>query len=243
MTNPAHSAKDKNFPVKKEGRTIRLSGTAKLGISLGLALLFFLLVKVPKTAHLVLSWDVFCLSQIVLIWLAMLTDSKSIRKEAQHEDSSRSFIFILSLFAALFSIFSVVQMVLSAGTGELYKALNLISCLSCMVLSWILVHTIFTVRYAHLYYARDNARKDKHAGGLDFPTHPEDKQNNVNQWPDFLDFAYFSFTLGTTFQVSDVEISDKKIRRIAMVHGLFSFAFNAAIIALSVNIISGLIEK
>jgi len=226
----------------------RISGTAKLGISLGLALLFFLFVPVAKTAHLVLSWDVFCLSQTLLIWLAMLKGSKTIRKEAQRQDSSRSYIFLLSLFAALFSIFSVVQMVLSAGTGELYKALNLISGISCMVLSWILVHTIFAVRYAHLYYARDDARKDKHAGGLDFPSHPEDQQNgavgdNSSQWPDFLDFAYFSFTLGTTFQVSDVEISDKKIRRIALVHGLFSFAFNAAIIALSVNIISGLIEK
>ena len=242
MTSQAHPPKEKGISDNQSGRLKRLSGTTKLGISLGLALLFFLFVEVPRTAHLVLSWDVFCLSQTLLIWQAMLKKSKAIRNEAQRQDSSRSLIFILSLFAALFSIFSVIQMVLSAGTGELYKQLNLFSGISCMVLSWILVHTVFAVRYAHLYYARDDSRKDKHTGGLDFPTHPEDKDKE-DQWPDFLDFVYFSFTLGTTFQVSDVEITDKKIRRVALVHGLFSFAFNAAIIALSVNIISGLIEK
>ncbi|GAB3352600.1 DUF1345 domain-containing protein [Arachidicoccus ginsenosidivorans] len=219
----------------------RLSGTVKLIISLVLAVLFFFLIPVPKASHVVFSWDIFCLSQVVLIWWSMLpVASKDIRQEAQHQDSSRAYIFVLSLFAALFSIFSVIQMLLSAGSDEVYKALNLISGVSCMILSWVLVHTIFAVRYAHLFYARDMSRKDRHAGGLDFPSHPED---DTPAWPDFMDFAYFSFTLGTTFQVSDVQITDRRIRRIAMIHGLFSFAFNAAIIALSVNIISGLIGK
>jgi len=219
----------------------RLSGTAKLIISGVLAALFFFLIPVPHESHVVFSWDIFCLSQVVLIWWSMLSvDSKSIRREAQHQDSSRAYIFVLSLLAALFSIFSVIQMLFSTGADELYKALNLISGISCMILSWVLVHTIFAVRYAHLFYAKDLSRKDKHAGGLDFPSHPED---DAPEWPDFLDFVYFSFTLGTTFQVSDVEISDRRIRRMALIHGLFSFAFNAAIIALSVNIISGLIDQ
>ena len=75
----------------------------------------------------------------------------------------------------------------------------------------------------------------KAKGGLDFPGGEKN--------PDFLDFVYFSFVLGMTFQVSDVEISDKQMRRLAWVHGLISFAFNTAIVALSINVISGLVSQ
>lgn len=219
----------------------RYSGTVKLLISALLAVLFFFCVPVPKASHIVLSWDVFCLSQLILTgWTMLRAPSLAIRKEAQRQDSSRAYIFIVSLLAALFSLFSVIQMILSAQSNELYKALNLSSGTVCMVLSWVLVHTMFAIRYAHLYYARDLDKKDKHAGGLDFPSHPEDKEP---AWPDFMDFLYFAFTIGMTFQVSDTAITDRHIRKIVLIHGLFSFAFNAAIIALSVNIISGLIGK
>ncbi|UAY55586.1 DUF1345 domain-containing protein [Arachidicoccus terrestris] len=219
----------------------KLSATAKLMISSVLAVAFFFFIPVPPASHVVLSWDTFCLSQLVLLWWSMLkVSSTGIRSEAQRQDGSRVYIFIVSLLAALFSLFSVIQMILSAGSDQLYKALNLSGGIACMVLSWILVHTLFAIRYAHLYYAKDLEKKDKHAGGLDFPSHPEEDTPN---WPDFMDFAYVSFTIGMTFQVSDVDITDKHIRKIALIHGLFSFAFNAAIIALSVNIISGLIEQ
>lgn len=217
----------------------RPSGTTKLIISAALGAAFFLIVPTSPGVHVVLSWNVFCLSQLILIWWPMLQlSSKTIRSQAQHQDGSRAYIFVVSLLAALVSLFSVIQMILSAKEDELYKTINLTSGIACMVLSWILIHTIFSVRYAHLYYARDPSKKDKHAGGLDFPSHPE-KDNP--DWPDFMDFVYFSFTIGMTFQVSDVEITDKRIRKIVLMHSLFSFAFNAAIIALSVNIISGLI--
>lgn len=206
-----------------------------------LAVAFFCFIPVPSASHVVLSWDIFCLSQLVLIWWTMLkVSSTGIRSEAQRQDGSRVYIFFLSLLAAFFSLFSVIQMILSAGSDEIYKALNLFGGITCMILSWFLVHTLFAIRYAHLYYAKDLKKKDQHAGGLDFPSHPE---ADMPYWPAFTDFAYFSFTIGMTFQVSDVEITDKHIRKMALMHGLFSFAFNAAIIALSVNIISGLIEK
>jgi uncharacterized membrane protein len=100
-----------------------------------------------------------------------------------------------------------------------------------MVLSWMILHTIFTVRYAHLYYSNHKSEEGRFSGGLDFPSEDE---------PDFIDFAYFSFTLGMTFQVSDVAISSRKIRRIVLLHSLLSFGFNATIVAMSVNIIAGL---
>lgn len=97
-----------------------------------------------------------------------------------------------------------------------------------MLLSWILVHTVFVFHYAHLYYKGDKIKKP-----LDFPG---------DEQPDYMDFAYFAFVLGCTFQVSDVEITDKKLRKVALFHGLLSFALNTFVIALSINIISGLVH-
>jgi uncharacterized membrane protein len=86
-----------------------------------------------------------------------------------------------------------------------------------------------------LYYTATpdpDDEKDKVTGGLEFP----DEKN-----PDYLDFVYFSFVVGMTFQVSDVEISSRPIRRLVLLHGLISFAFNTAIVALSINVISSLV--
>jgi uncharacterized membrane protein len=92
-----------------------------------------------------------------------------------------------------------------------------------VVSAWLLMHTAFTLRYAHLYYANAD-----HIGGLDFPG---------KELPDDLDFAYFSFTLGMTYQTSDVSISDRSIRRLALGHVLLSFVFNTIILALAINLI------
>ncbi|MGZ4001637.1 MAG: DUF1345 domain-containing protein, partial [Mucilaginibacter sp.] len=112
---------------------------------------------------------------------------------------------------------------------------HILLSICAVIVSWWHVHTVFTMRYAHLYYDTNcddgSARK---GGGLQFPGADE---------PDYLDFVYFSFVLGMTFQVSDVEISSRQIRRLAWVHSLISFAFNTAIVALSINIISGLVSQ
>jgi uncharacterized membrane protein len=106
--------------------------------------------------------------------------------------------------------------------------------MTAVVVSWWLVHTVFTMRYAHLFYTVTDGHRTP-TGGLEFPG--DDKE------PDYLDFVYFSFVIGMTFQVSDVEISSKQIRRLAWAHGLIAFAFNTAIEALSINVISGLVSK
>jgi uncharacterized membrane protein len=94
-----------------------------------------------------------------------------------------------------------------------------------------MTHTTFAFRYAHEYYeaAPGSSKVD---GGLEFPG--EDQ-------PDYLDFMYFSLVLGMTFQVSDVQITSRKLRRLATVHGLLSFLFNTIILALTVNIAAGLL--
>jgi len=117
---------------------------------------------------------------------------------------------------------------ISSKDKQLNDAYIIIICMLAMLASWILVHTIYTFHYARLYY-------EHNAGGtgLEFPGDDQ---------PDYLDFAYFSFVMGCTFQVSDVGVSSKKIRRVALFHGLLSFALNTFVVALTINIISGLIN-
>jgi uncharacterized membrane protein len=93
-----------------------------------------------------------------------------------------------------------------------------------IALSWAAVHTTFALHYAHEYYRGDKP------GGLDFPSGHDDEK------PDYWDFVYFSFVIGMTAQVSDVGVTDKIIRRTATVHGIISFVFNTALVALMVNI-------
>jgi uncharacterized membrane protein len=102
-----------------------------------------------------------------------------------------------------------------------------------VVSSWILIHTAFTLHYAHAYYRlQDDDVTSLEGSGVEFPSEKE---------PDFLDFAYFSFVIGMTCQVSDVQISGRNIRRMALVHGLLSFLFNTVILALTINLASGLV--
>jgi uncharacterized membrane protein len=101
-------------------------------------------------------------------------------------------------------------------------------CIVTVVVSWLVTHTAFTLRYAHLYYRED----DEGIGGVEFPG---------GRPPTYFDFAYFAFTLGMTFQTSDVSISSGAIRRTVLLHSLLSFAYNTAILAFALNLAFGAI--
>jgi uncharacterized membrane protein len=109
--------------------------------------------------------------------------------------------------------------------------LHVVVGLSTVALCWILLHTLYSLHYAHVYYgdSDDDLAMDK---GLVFP---EEKA------PDYLDFAYFAFVIGMTCQVSDVQITSKRMRRLALFHGIISFGFNTFILALLINTVSGLL--
>jgi uncharacterized membrane protein len=120
------------------------------------------------------------------------------------------------------------------GARDLKVALVVVT----LALSWLLTHVVFALRYAHEYYTRTGggAKADggpKVDGGLEFPSEP---------CPDYLDFLYFSAVLGMTFQVSDVQITSRKFRRLATLHGFLGFLFNTVIVALTVNLASGLLS-
>ena len=126
---------------------------------------------------------------------------------------------------------AVLMLILSRYVGNTPRFIYVPVAVLSMLFSWIVVHTTFCFHYTHLYYSDDPANPDTHAGGLDFPG---------DQKPDFLDFAYFSFVIGMTFQVSDVQITSVRLRRLALVHGLLSFGLNTFVVALVVNLIAGL---
>jgi len=101
-----------------------------------------------------------------------------------------------------------------------------------VVAAWSLMQTVFALRYAHIYYG-DSDDLNKHAGGLKFPGHDA---------PDYLDFAYFAFVIGMTCQVSDVGISSKPLRKLALLQGVLSFGFNTIILALAINTIADFLK-
>ena len=220
-------------------KLLKLDSHYRLYISLALSAIIFFFIRHSFSAAEValLTWSAFTLSVIVLEWIIILTcDPREVRKVASLEDYSRTLIFILVLTAAVVSLGAVIFLLKSSKqASEAEVASHVLLSIASVVTSWWLVHTIFTMRYAHLYYSTnpDNAGK-KPLGGLQFPG---------DQEPDYLDFVYFSFVLGTTFQVSDVEISSRRIRRLALIHGLIAFAFNTAILALSINVVSGMVSK
>jgi uncharacterized membrane protein len=119
------------------------------------------------------------------------------------------------------------------GLPEAAKNGHILLAIGAVATSWWLLHTIFTLRYAHLFYSAEMDDDPKTVGGLQFPG---------NEEPDYLDFVYFSFVVGMTFQVSDVQISSRGIRRVCLLHALMSFAFNTTILALSINVISGMVS-
>jgi uncharacterized membrane protein len=213
----------------------RLNATQKLIISAVISVLAYLVSIgfVHKTLlHLLVSWDAFCLFFILLNWITFFTiRPQQIRNEARKQNEGRVVVFIIALIATLVALLAVLLLLLDKSQGYREISFTLLCAFSGLILSWVLVHTIFTVRYAHLYYADHEEDNNKHAGGLDFP-------DGIH--PDFLDFAYYSFVIGMTFQVSDVSISSRKLRRLTLLHSLMAFAFNTIIVALTVNVIAGL---
>jgi uncharacterized membrane protein len=185
--------------------------------------------------RLLVTWDVFALTSVVLGGYVLLTrDPYEVRRNARMQDSSATFLFSAIIFAAVASLLTVgllMETSKSLPPGKL--AVHVALSLAAVIFSWALVHILFALRYAHLYYA--NARekdRDKVSGGLAFP---EEKS------PNYTDFAYFSFIIGMTCQVSDVQVTGRNLRALALAHGLISFCFNTAILAIFVNIIAGLI--
>lgn len=181
----------------------------------------------------VTAWDIGVVVYLALAAFLFSTErAAQMPEEAARQQEGEWTIFALTIAAAAVSfvaIFGVFAQSKAAPAAE--KSLHILLVAVTLAVSWLMTHTTFAFRYAHEFYSKSPGGADIDRG-LEFPGEPR---------PDYLDFMYFSLVLGMTFQVSDVQITSRKMRRLATVHGLLSFAFNTIILALTVNIAAGLV--
>ncbi|MGC3991058.1 MAG: DUF1345 domain-containing protein [Chthoniobacteraceae bacterium] len=185
--------------------------------------------------RLIATWDTFAVITLTLCWMAMWqTHQSDIRRKAQQQDFGRRLIFIFTVLGACAAVGAVIFLMHSAKQEKDHLALHVAVSVIAIVASWLLLHTVFALRYAHSFYGDSREHgPEKHAGGLDFPG---------KNPPDYLDFAYFSFVIGMTFQVSDVQITSRRLRHLVLVQSMISFVFTVLIIALTINTVSNLLQ-
>jgi uncharacterized membrane protein len=185
-------------------------------------------------AKAVAAYDAAAFTLIVIFWtLAMHAHPQDTEARAAVEDPGRNVVLSL-VFVTIAGAFASAINIIGHGprvTDPNEKAIVYALGLGAVVLGWFLIHTLLTFRYAHMYYFDDDGDNEADRG-LKFPGTGS---------PNDFDFAYFSFVIGMTFQVSDVEITDAGVRRYVLYHALISFAYNTAILALVVNLGSNLI--
>ncbi|MEO6076051.1 MAG: DUF1345 domain-containing protein [Dokdonella sp.] len=185
-----------------------------------LAVTFFLIGIKPTLAALV----AFDIAAVIFLGSTLYTlggaTVASMRKRARLEDGGYWGFLLNAAAAAVVALIALGMQLHASKAGGL---LDVVLAASTLLLSWLFLNTIFALHYAHSFYGDGNGK----GGGLEFPGTKE---------PDYWDFLYFSFILGMTFQVSDVEISDRGIRRVVLAHSMISFLFNVIVIALSVNV-------
>jgi uncharacterized membrane protein len=192
-----------------------------ISIAIGIVAFFVLPGSLRLVTRLLISWDIFVALYLVLVYSLVFSSGLAhIRRNAILQDDGRFLILLVTALGAFASIAAIVL-----GLDETHRSgPELALATVTIALSWAAVHTTFALHYAHEFY------RGAKPGGLDFPKGPEDEE------PDYWDFVYFSFVIGMTAQVSDVGVTDKIIRRTATVHGIISFVFNTALVALMVNI-------
>ena len=172
-----------------------------------------------------IGWDVAALTFVTWVWTTVWRlDPGATSRHASRDDPTRDVADLVILGSAIVSVAAVGAILFEAGNASSGKGLRVTLALASIFASWLLVHTVFTLKYARGYYGGA-------PGGIDF---------NESDPPQYSDFAYLSFTIGMTFQVSDTDIGSKEIRRTALKHALIAFPLVALILASAVNLVAGL---
>jgi uncharacterized membrane protein len=206
----------------------RLLGAAAFGLVVSLCLT---VTNWSVSTKLLAGWNACVLLYLILIYsIVSRCDIDYLRKRAAEEDEGALAMLFLSCAAGVASLGAIVlQLGEAKNAGGAAAVLRVVFAMGTVILSWAFVHTTFALHYAHEYYGEGRDRK---LGGLRFPG---------GRKPDYWDFIYFSAVIAMTSQVSDVVIESHKIRRVVTVHGILSFFFNLGVLALTVNMMSGLI--
>ncbi len=179
------------------------------------------------------AWDIGSLVFLLLcaLWFTTTPPSRMPANADAQQEGEWS-VFAITLVGVSVSFGAII---VGFGGGkdlsEHVRALHVALVALTLLVSWVVMQATFAMRYAHEYYQRSDGVKID--GGLQFPSDDQ---------PDYWDFTYFSVVLGMTFQVSDVQITSRKLRRVATMHGFLGFVFNTVIIAVTVNIASGFLS-
>ena len=220
---------------EREPWAIRLSAPRRLAIVIAVGIVVYSIgpTVVPIANRLLVTWIAASLTYLVLYWLTILyADADLTRRRATRYDQGGYVIFLLVTNAACASIIAIGFVMGDVKSLDFWpKALHVGLAIAALVLSWMLIQTVFAFHYARRYYAPASVREGP-AAGLRFP--------GVEK-PTYFDFAYYSFVVGMTSQVSDVQVLSPKMRRLTLIHGVLAFIFNIAVLALTLNIIASAI--
>ncbi len=179
-------------------------------------------------------WDAGMLCFLAWTWALMLSATPArMHENAQRQDTGRWVLLSLITAAACISVLAIVFLLQNTkGAPPSLVLVHVTLSGLTIVGSWLLVHTIFASHYARLYYQEGKTLAECKDDGLDFPGDAE---------PDYWDFLYFSFVIGMTSQVSDVAVRSRALRRLSLLHGILSFFFNTSLLAMTINLVAGLI--
>ena len=216
----------KRHPVRAV-RIVKARPRLFLSVVIGLVTILFLFIACDEwrvSTKVLVGWDIGIGLYLVLAFnLFARSDAHRIRRRASMQDEGQLIMLVLTVSAAAASLAAIFAELSTSG-GATRQAGQLILATATIVLSWGFIHTMFALHYAHEYYGEG---RDHRTGGMTFPGADE---------PDYWDFAYFSFVIGMCAQVSDVVVTSRVIRRTVLSHSIVSFLFNAALLALTVNI-------
>ena len=199
-------------------------------IALTVGVAVFLIVPIGNLVPRILAgWNAGGWLYLLLVAIKMgRAEIEGIKREAGIERESRIVVLVVVIFGSIFTMLALFDQLMAIKSEHgMDRTLSISLSVSTIFLSWLLIHTVFALYYAHEFHAEGHAGSRGQGGGLKFPD---------DSTPDYLDFLYFSFVVGTTAQTSDVDVCSRDLRRVVMLHGILSFFFNTAVIALAVNL-------
>jgi uncharacterized membrane protein len=191
------------------------------------------LVGAPVAARGLIAWNTAAVVYLFLTWRLFITATgEEVRRRAGHEDETPWALLGLVIGAIIASLVGIVAAMIESkrGTPEVQTLVASLALLT-LVVSWIMLQTIFVLHYAHRHFG-DSDRDGKINGGFRFPGEPAET---------YMDFVYLSFCIGATFQVSDTNVERRVLRNLITAHGAVAYLYNTMILALGINLLSGLI--
>jgi uncharacterized membrane protein len=214
--------------LPKPLRIVRHHPRLAIAAALGVVVVLLLPGNLRLSTRLLIGWDIGAVFYLATaIALVQDFDLKRVQLRAEQYDEGGLLVLVLTVVAAVASLAAIV-IELGATRAAVNDRLALLLAAGTALLSWALIHTIFAFHYAHRFYRGPGTR----GSGLSFPQ---------SEHPNYWDFVYFSFVIGMTFQVSDVQVTTTQLRRVVAAHGIVSFFFSVAILALTVNLGANLI--